>query len=440
MTRLRPLSALLALSFLIAGGTASGANLGAVYQLARDNDAKLAAAREAQKAGQEKIPQGRAGLLPAINLSANARRTDPESSAAGANNNAYNSRGFSLSLVQPIYRKQNLETYEQAKLQATLSDQELRLAEQDLILRTASAYFDVLQAQDALATAQAQKQAFTEQLAQARKSFEVGAATITDTHEAQARFDLTVAQEIAAQNDLEVKRRGLEKIINQEAPKLAQLLDVAKMPSPEPANMDTWVKQAEEGSLSVVLNQTGLEVARREVERQRGGHWPTLDLSASYSDNRNATVGASTGVNTKSAVLGVELGWVLYQGGAIDARVREAVANQEKARFDLEDARRQARLDARQGFLGVLSGDAQVRALEQALVSSEAQLKSTKLGLEVGVRTRVDVLNAQQQVFTTRRDLSAARYKTLLAGLQLKGAAGTLSEEDIKALDALLKE
>ena len=440
MTRLRPLSALLALSFLIAGGSATGANLGAVYQLARDNDAKLAAAREAQKAGQEKIPQGRAGLLPAINLSANARRTDPESSAAGANNNAYNSRGFSLSLVQPIYRKQNLETYEQAKLQATLSDQELRLAEQDLILRTASAYFDVLQAQDALATAQAQKQAFTEQLAQARKSFEVGAATITDTHEAQARFDLTVAQEIAAQNDLEVKRRSLEKIINQEAPKLAQLFDVAKMPLPEPANMDAWVKQAEEGSLSVVLNQTGLEVARREVERQRGGHWPTLDLSASYSDNRNATVGASTGVNTKSAVLGVELGWVLYQGGAIDARVREAVANQEKARFDLEDARRQARLDARQGFLGVLSGDAQVRALEQALVSSEAQLKSTKLGLEVGVRTRVDVLNAQQQVFTTRRDLSAARYKTLLAGLQLKGAAGTLSEEDIKALDALLKE
>lgn len=440
MTRLRPLSALLALSFLIAGNSASGANLGAVYQLARDNDAKLAAAREAQKAGKEKIPQGRAGLLPAINLSANARRTDPESSAAGANNNAYNSRGFSLSLVQPIYRKQNLETYEQAKLQATLSDQELRLAEQDLILRTASAYFDVLQAQDALATAQAQKQAFTEQLAQARKSFEVGAATITDTHEAQARFDLTVAQEIAAQNDLEVKRRSLEKIINQEAPKLAQLFDVAKMPLPEPANMDAWVKQAEEGSLSVVLNQTGLEVARREVERQRGGHWPTLDLSASYSDNRNATVGASTGVNTKSAVLGVELGWVLYQGGAIDARVREAVANQEKARFDLEDARRQARLDARQGFLGVLSGDAQVRALEQALVSSEAQLKSTKLGLEVGVRTRVDVLNAQQQVFTTRRDLSAARYKTLLAGLQLKGAAGTLSEEDIKALDALLKE
>ena len=436
MTRHRFQGAVLA-SILLAAGLADAANLGDVYQLARENDAKLAAARAARDASQEKIPQGKAGLLPTLSLSANARYTDAHSSLSG---NSYPSHGFSLALVQPLYRKQNLEGYEQAKLQALQGDQQLKLAEQDLLLRVATAYFDVLQAQDALATAQAQKQAFTEQLAQARKSFEVGAATITDTHEAQARFDLTVAQEIAAQNDLEVKRRSLEKIINQEAPKLAQLFDVAKMPLPEPANMDAWVKQAEEGSLSVVLNQTGLEVARREVERQRGGHLPTLDLSASYSDNRNATVGASTGVNTKSAVLGVELGWVLYQGGAIDARVREAVANQEKARFDLEDARRQARLDARQGFLGVLSGDAQVRALEQALVSSEAQLKSTKLGLEVGVRTRVDVLNAQQQVFTTRRDLSAARYKTLLAGLQLKGAAGTLSEADIKALDALLKE
>lgn len=419
---------------------AQGANLGEIFQLARDNDAKLAAARESYKAGQEKIVQGRSGLLPAVNLTANLRHTDPESTAFGANNSAYNSRGYSLSLVQPIYRKQNLETFAQGKLQALLSEQELKLAEQDLMLRAASAYFDVLQAQDALATAQAQKQAYAEQLAQARKSFEVGAATITDTHEAQARFDLTTAQEIAALNDLEVKRRSLEKIINREAPKLADLAEPAAMPQPDPNNMDAWVKQAEENSLSVLLNTTNLEINRREVERQRGGHFPTLDLSASYSDNRNATVGAVTGVDTKSAVLGLELGWVLYQGGGISSRVREAVANQEKARYDLDDARRQARLDARQGFLGVQSGDAQVKALEQALVSSEAQLKSTKLGLEVGVRTRVDVLNAQQQLFTTRRDLSAARYRTLLAGLQLKGAAGSLNEADLKALDALLKE
>lgn len=441
MMRPSLLITLLALAFpALTPNLAFGANLGEIYQLAHGNDAKLSAAREAYKAGQEKIPQGKAGLLPAVNLTANLRWNDPDSSSPGANNDPYNSRGFSLSLVQPIYRKQNLETYEQGKLQALLSEQQLKLAEQDLILRAAAAYFDVLQAQDALATAQSQKQAFAEQLAQARKSFEVGAATITDTHEAQARYDLTTAQEIAAQNDLEVKRRSLEKIINQETPKLAPLRDSARMLLPEPDNMDAWVKQAEENSLSVLLNQTNLEINRREVERQQGGHRPTLDLSASYSDNRNATVGTIAGINSKSAVVGLELGWVLYQGGGITSRVREAVANQEKARFELDDARRQSRLDARQGFLGVQSGDAQVRALEQALVSSEAQLKSTKLGLEVGVRTRVDVLNAQQQLFTTKRDLSAARYKTLLAGLQLKGAAGSLSEEDLKALNALLKE
>jgi outer membrane protein len=200
--------------------------------------------------------------------------------------------------------------------------------------------------------------------------------------------------------------------------------------------MDAWVKQAEEDSLTVSLNQSALELARRDVERLRAGHLPTLDLTANYSDSRNP----STFINSsRGGSIGLEFGWLLYQGGLIDSRVREALAIQEKTRFELDNARRQARLDARQGFLGVLSGDAQVKALEQALVSSEAQLKSTKLGLEVGVRTRVDVLNAQQQLFTTKRDLAAARYQTLVAGLQLKAAAGSLKEDDLKAVDALLK-
>ncbi|MEW5789472.1 MAG: TolC family outer membrane protein [Pseudomonadota bacterium] len=436
MSRPLPLSLLSALLLTLLPGLAPAAKLGDVYLLARESDAKLAAAREAQKASQEKIPQGRAGLLPSLSLDAFLRRTESRTSTTS---NDYTSHGYSLALVQPLYRRQNLEAYEQAKLQSLLGDQQFKVAEQDLLLRVATAYFDVLLAQDALATAQAQKKAFAEQLAQARKSFEVGAATITDTHEAQARFDLTTAQEIAALNDLEVKRRALEKIIDREAPALATLDDKVAMPLPEPASLDPWLRQAEESSLAVALGQSGLELARREVARQRGGHHPTLDLAATYSDNRNVGSGATT-IDSRSGVLGLEFGWVLFQGGGLSAAVREAVANQEKARHDLEEARRQARLDARQGFLGVLSGDAQVKALEQALVSSEAQLKSTKLGLEVGVRTRVDVLNAQQQVFTTRRDLAAARYQTLLAGLQLKAAAGSLDAEDLKAVDALLRE
>jgi outer membrane protein len=306
------------------------------------------------------------------------------------------------------------------------------------VLRVAQAYFDVLLAQDNVAYAQAQKAAYAEQLAQAKKSFEVGAATIVDTREAQARYDLSTFQEIAAQNDLEVKRRALEKIIARDTPALDRLDTAARIPLPTPNDMAAWVKQAESDSLAVRSGETALESARREVERQRGGHQPTLDLSASYNNNHNASIGATT-TNSESAVLGLELGWVLYQGGAISSRVREAVDKQEKARYDLDNARRQSALDARQAFLGVVSGDAQVKALRQALVSSESQLESTKLGLEVGVRTRVDVLNAQQLVYSTERDLAAARYQTLLAGLKLKAAAGSLGVDDLKALDALLQ-
>lgn len=413
---------------------AGNANLSSVYRMAYDNDADFAAARENYKAGQEKIPQGRASLLPSISLGANARYNESRSSISESKD--YDSRSISLALTQPLYRKQNLEAYAQAKIQALLAEQQLKLAEQGLVLSVAQAYFAILQAQDVLTTAQAQKQAFAEQLAQARKSFEVGASTITDTHEAQARFDLTVAQEIAALNDLEVTRRSLEKIINNESPELARLAEGISVSLPDPNNMDAWVKQAEEASIAVQLNQSALELARRDVARLRGAHMPTLDLTANYSDNRNPS---STISSSRGGSVGLEFGWLLYQGGAIDSKVRESLAIQEKTRFELDSARRKARLDARQGYLGVLSGDAQVKALEQALVSSEAQLKSTKLGLEVGVRTRVDVLNAQQQLFTTRRDLAAARYQTLLAGLQLKAAAGSLDAEDLKAVDALLK-
>jgi outer membrane protein len=427
----------LALNLAIGLGTnaASAANLSEIYRLAKDNDAVYASAKEAYRAGEEALPQGKALLRPTISLSGYLRHNDVKISANNAN---YGSHGYGLSLVQPLYRKQNLESYAQAKLAVLLAEQQLQLAEQDLVLRVAQAYFDVLLAQDNVAYAQAQKAAYAEQLAQAKKSFEVGAATIVDTREAQARYDLSTFQEIAAQNDLEVKRRALEKIIARDTPALDRLDTAARIPLPTPNDMAAWVKQAESDSLAVRSGETALESARREVERQRGGHQPTLDLSASYNNNHNASIGATT-TNSESAVLGLELGWVLYQGGAISSRVREAVDKQEKARYDLDNARRQSALDARQAFLGVVSGDAQVKALRQALVSSESQLESTKLGLEVGVRTRVDVLNAQQLVYSTERDLAAARYQTLLAGLKLKAAAGSLGVDDLKALDALLQ-
>lgn len=424
---------------LFAGG-AMAANLTDVYRAARKNDADYAAAVAAYKAGVESLPQGKALLYPSLNLSASARHADTDYAKSASQ--SYNSHGYGLSLVQPIYRKQNLAALEQAKLQVERVTAQLKLAEQGLILRVAQAYFGVLLAQDNLATAQAQKAAIAEQLALARKSFEVGAATIVDTHEAQARFDATAAQEIAAGNDLEVKRRTLERLIQAEAPRLAALSERARVILPQPNDMEEWVRQAKESSLAVAAARAAAEIARREIERQRAGHLPTLDLALGYTDNRNGSVSGIGGigsVDSQSATIGLEFAWNLYQGGAQQSRIREAVANQEKAGFELESAQRQAALDARQAFLGVLSGDASVKALEQAVVSAETQLKSTRLGLEVGVRTAADVLNAQQLLYSTQRDLAAARYAALTSGLNLKAAAGTLAEADLAALDALLK-
>lgn len=411
------------------------ANLSDIYQQARKNDAIFASAQAAYKAGLEKLPQARSLLLPGVNLSANVRQVDSDSNVGGSS--SYNSRGVTLALAQPLYRKQNLEALGQAKLQVQAFAAQLKLAEQSLVLRTAQVYFDVLLAQDNLATAVAQKAAIAEQLALARKSFEVGAATIVDTHEAQARYDATVAQEIAAGNELDVKRRTLEKLIMASAPKLAVLVDAVVVSPPQPIDMESWVQQARENSLAVAVYQALAEIARREVERQRAGYRPTVDLTASYSDSHN---GSATGVDSQGAVIGLELGWNLYQGGATGSLVREAVANKERAAFDLDDAIRQAELDARQNFLGVVSGEARVRALSQAVISGEAQLKSTKLGLEVGVRTAADVLNAQQLLFSAKRDLASARYSALMSGLALKAVTGALSEADLRGLDGLLKE
>jgi outer membrane protein len=421
----------------------SAANLSDVYGEALARDARFASARAAYRAAQERVPQGRAGLLPAVNLTANWRYTDAhqESDELGSFDQAQDSHGYSLALVQPLFRKQNFEQFGISKLQLQQAEYQLAAARQDLALRVARAYFDVLLAEDDLALARAQKAAIAEQLAQARRSFEVGTATITDTHEAQARFDLTNSQEIAALNNLEIRRRALETIIGGPAPQLAQVREQVPLNLPEPNTMDTWVGQAEDSNLQLLTSRVGLEIATRNTELVRGAHYPTLDLAASYTDNRNAFASnIATGIDSQTGVIGLEFAWTLYQGGLVSSQVREAMANRERAQEDHLDAVRQAGFSARQAFLGVSSGEAQVRALQQALTSSETQLESTKLGVEVGVRTGVDLLNARQQLFSARRDLAAARYQYILSGLDLKAAAGTLGEADLAAVDSLLAD
>ncbi|MDP3124187.1 MAG: TolC family outer membrane protein, partial [Thiobacillus sp.] len=390
----KPLILALAMAFAPA---AQATNLTDVYRDAQTYDAQYAAARAASQAGQEKAVQGRAGLLPQVNLNGNVRYNDVTSSLPGGDAR-YDSNGLGINASQPLFRKQNLVQYEQAKNQTKIADMQFRLAEQDLILRVAQAYFDVLESQDNIAFINAQKSAITEQLAAAKRNFEVGTATITDTHEAQARYDLAVAQEIAEQNNLNIRQRALEKLIGKPPGALEALIGNTVLRA-EPSSIDDWAERASKGNLQAEIQRLTKAIADQEIERTRAGHYPTLDAVAGYTINNGQNFG-TTQLDTRTASVGVELNLPIYQGGLTQSRVREAVANQEKARQDLEGATRDASLQARQAWLNVNSGVARVRALEQALVSTQAQLDSTKLGLEVGVRTSLDVLNAEQQVLS----------------------------------------
>ena len=419
-------------------GQAAAADLEQIYREALAYDAALAAARASAEAGREKLPQGRAGLLPSLNLTGNTNWNEAEYRTTGRSQ-GYNSNGWQVQLTQPLFRWQNWVQYKQGEMQAALADAQYELARQDLTLRASQAYFDVLGAQDVLAAAQALNEANTQQLALAKKSFEVGTVTITDVHEAQSRADLSSAQVIAAESDLAVKRHALLVLTGKEPDSLKGLRKGVALSRPDPTDIQSWVAAAEASNLSVQANQLVSEIATREVERNRAGHLPTVDLVASHGNttSANAFAGfAKTDLDT--TVVGVQLAMPLFQGGATSSRVREASALREKAVSDLDNARRTAAQSARQAYLGVTSGLAQVKAFEAAQVSSRSALDANKLGYEVGVRINIDVLNAQSQLFDTQQKLAKARYDTLMAQLKLKAAAGTLGDEDIKAINALL--
>lgn len=425
--------ALLAIGFISPAHGAS--DLLQVYQQALGQDATFQAARAAQVAGQERLPQGRALLLPSVNLSANTTYNDIDTQYRNpglfsSGTRKYNTNGYTVTLNQPVYRKQNFAQYEQAKSAVVQTDAQFSTAQQDLIVRVAQAYFDVLLAQYNVTLAAAQKESIAEQLAQAKRSFEVGTATITDTHDAQARYDLVVAQEIAAQNDLEVKQRALEQITGRPMGELVTVQGEVPLVPPNSIGMEGWVEKALAENPDVVAQKAALEIANQQAEFARGGHYPTLDVVATHGDNASGG-GTAGGFDQTSTTVGLQLNIPLFQGGATNSRVREAVANQDKGRQDLEAVSRRVAQQTRQAYLGVTSGIAQVKALQQAVISNQSALDSTKLGLEVGVRTSVDLLNARQLLFTARRDLAQALYGYILSRLRLEAAVGDLNEADV---------
>ncbi len=431
-------------------GSAQAQSLQDLYDAARAYDATYLAARALADSAQYKAAQVDALGRPSVGLgvSATNQQIIPPNRYTTVNGQQVQVAGdrvtattvqAGLTARYAIFNRGNRISIDQAQRGLSVAQADLEAAEQDLIVRVSQAYFDVLAAQDALGTARASKAAIAEQLASAKRNFEVGTATITDTREAQARFDLATAAEIGADNDLRIKGVTLDQLVGRVgvAPK-PFALPVA-LPAVLPASIDPWVNQADELHPAVRKARLALEVAQLETSKARAADGVTVDLTATLGGNNARGAASVTGVGTTgSGTVGVALNYPLYSGGAIQNRIKETLALEEQSRNTVDFARRSVAEGTRRAYLGVQSLTAQVKALEAAESSSKLALEATQLGYKVGVRVNLDVLNAQTQLFTTQRDLAKARYDVVLNSLKLRQASGLLTPSDVAAANQLL--
>lgn len=429
-------------------GTASvyGEDLIEVYHLAQQNDPLLRAAEAQRQASGAATWQSRAALLPNVNFSANRMWNDVEIKKSNSptfiptGSNQYFTSGYSLSLRQPLFYWDRFVSWSQANAREAQSEAIYQDALQQTMLRVSQAYFNVLAAENNLEAATAEREALEQQLRQTKQRFEVGLAAITDVHEAQAAYDATVAQEIAAQNQLDNTREQLYVITYTNIPVLAPLVEEVPLLRPEPENMTEWVDGAQKQNLQLAAAQAGVEVARQEVNRRRSGHLPTLDLVASHTWSDNTDSPSFSGSETVSNIVGLQLNVPIFAGGATWASSREASYLYNAAQDNLEAQRRSTIRATREAYLGVVAGISQVEARKQALASAQVALEATQTGYRVGTRTAVDVLNAQRQRYAAQRDYASSRYDYILATLRLKQAAGTLNEADLQQVNGWLQE
>jgi outer membrane protein len=430
-----PLALALTAAFVL---PAQAQSLVELYDAARSFDASYQSAKSLYEANLSKAEQAKAGLLPTVGLGMGVSRINISSDLERFER-SYGNQSATLSASQPLYRPANVATAAQGKKSAEVALAQLQAADQDLIVRVSQAYFDVLTAGDSLNFVKAQKSAVSEQLASAKRNFEVGTATITDTREAQARFDLVLAQEIAAENDLRVKKLALDQLTGKAGAEPKPLAGPVVIAPVAPADVNAWVSQSEAMSPAVRQAQLGLEVAQLETQKAQAGNKPTLDLNGSYNITKNNGSSNSTlDYRTNVAQVGLNLNWPLFAGYAIQNRVKETLSLEDKARSDLDVAKRSVAQTTRAAYFGVESGLGQVKALEAAEASSQSSLDATKLGYQVGVRINIDVLNAQTALFDTKAKLAKARYDVLLGGLKLRQANGSLKADDLNAVNALL--
>jgi outer membrane protein len=423
---------------------AAAADLLEIYRMAQQQDPVFEAARQALGSVREKLPQARAGLLPSVAVNGGRSRSQGQYLFGAGPEEERNIKAWNwtLQLTQPVLRVQNWEAYTQAGAIVEQAEAQFAQAGQDLILRAVQSYFEFDIAQESIGVADARVRAIEQQLNLARRGFNAGTNPITDVHESKSRFDLARAQRVAAQNELEAKRSELEKIIGTLPETVSSLDPDAVPPLPDPRDVEAWIAIAREHAPAVRGQRAAVEVAEREIAKSRAGHLPTLDMTASYGSNYssgNSNLATDYETRIRSGQIGVQFSIPIYSGGAVDSRVTDSIAALYKARAELETARRQAGSTARQAFAGVANGISQIEALVSAVDSSISSVNANQVGYRLGTRINIDVLNAEQQLYTSKRDLIKARYETLLHGLKLKATAGSLTDADVVALNGWFK-
>lgn len=414
------------------------------YQAAQQQDASVRAARAAADSQRERLPQARAQLLPNVSFSAGRSYNDLTRTQVNILGNptttkeSYFSHNQTLQLRQPLYRKALWVGLEQAEHVVEDADATLEREEQNLGVRVAGAYMEILLAQDQLELVLKQQEVTLAQLDAARKLFSAGAGIRTDIDEAQARLDMSRAQELEARQNLDYTRRQLEVMVNQPVGALARV-DATKLLllPPVPTSLEEWVKQAESNSPEILSLQAKLETARLEVDKQQSGHYPTLDAVAQVTRSASENVTTPSSAYTNRLV-GLQLNVPLYAGGYVNSTVRQALAEQTRAEEALEATRRDLAVRLHHEFRGVTEGVLKVSALEQAVKSAEQLVKSSRRSFEAGSRTLMDILNAEQQLQTTRRDLAQARYLYLISRIRLQALAGGDKEKSMAEVNGWL--
>lgn len=410
-----------------------------VFSLSLKSDPQLLAEAASRLAVGELDDQAMANFLPQVDLSATTNKTWVDASAQNFGGQTdYNNHGYTLSLVQPIYRRENFVQKNQAEIAIDGATASYAVAEQSLILRVAERYFAVLGAEDDLTFALAEKEAIAKQLEQIQQRFDVGMATITDVTEAQAAFDLASAAVIEAENALANANEQLRETTGKYVDDLAELEEESPLVSPEPANINEWSETALAQNPSIMVARANVNTAEQSIELQKSGHYPSLDLVAQKNYDSQSDGNLSGSSKTHTDVIGIQLNIPIYEGGAVVSRTREASYRLDEAMQNEEQQRRFVTRQTRESFNGVISGISRVQALKQAVVSNEKALESTQAGYEVGTRTTVDVLNARRNLFSARRDYARSRYDYILNTLRLKQAAGIVTVEDLQQINTWL--